>query len=616
MDINQLLNAHNPFENESINGYIQRLALINGYENANWIYTIIGLNRRIKSSFSISKDLELLGHFTRQSVESLQRLTFFNQFTKEDNYNNFLYMYGITTHSKYCPVCFKDQRFHNKYWDLSFNLFCHKHNTLLVDYCPNCNKAISSNLQNMNQCLCGFALEDLPVIKVKEEYSFIGKLIENIFIEKGNSSENILCKLAPYEFTSLIIFLIRILYYDKYKKFSRTSTHFNRSNEYEQIILNAFNLFENWPVNFHQFLNSYGSVIRRKDRITGVTTYFGRFYLQLYSQFNDSSFDFIKEEFERYLKNNFYKVYFNRLTKVDAVDGETKYVSGMAASKILKVNHDAIAKLVSKGKIKGKVEIVGKQMFISVEYQSLMEYKQWVDAHINVKQAVSILGINRYRIIELYKKGILEGYEESRSTSVHIYISEKSISKVIQSFEDQLEYKEYKNIKLVDFQSCIHSWGCKKISVNELVQNIMSGELKPLIKGSGKGLNNYFFSKVELDEIGDKINNKENKKQYTVQEVCKLLKADYHYIKNWIDSGVLQATKINRRTVIIFNYDLDDFQQKYITLKEISNVLNENSKLLVNRIKRLGISIVCNPISNSGGYLFLREEIKKNLLIK
>jgi hypothetical protein len=35
MDINQLLNAHNPFENESINGYIHRLALINGYENAN-----------------------------------------------------------------------------------------------------------------------------------------------------------------------------------------------------------------------------------------------------------------------------------------------------------------------------------------------------------------------------------------------------------------------------------------------------------------------------------------------------------------------------------------------------------------------------------------------------
>jgi hypothetical protein len=345
------------------------------------------------------------------------------------------------------------------------------------------------------------------------------------------------------------------------------------------------------------------------DRKTGISTYFGRFYFELYAQFSDPCYHFIRLEFERYLKENFYKAYFNRISNFDTNNSELSYISGLEASKILKVNHDAIADLIMKQTLVGEIETVGKQKFISVNYKSLLRYKEWKDSHINLPEAVLTLGINRYQIIKLFDGGYLEGYEENKANKKHNHFNLKSVQNLIQQFESQLCFNS--EIKgLIDFNSCIHSWGTRKRSICELVEHIISGVFRPVMRGTGNGLNEYLFSKKELVNLANNLNSDEIKVEYSVKDVCKILEVEHEILKHWIDEGYLKANKINRKIIKIHNKDLELFKKDYITLPEMSRKLNQNRRKIANHIKKMGATIVFK-LDGKGGYLFLREEIEK-----
>jgi hypothetical protein len=617
MESKHLLLVPKPFPDESINGYIQRIAYDNGYDNANWLYSLKGIYRSLKTSTSQEKDLAQLAKFLNVEYKCLYNLTFLDHFSENEMIIKYLFRQGITTHSKYCPKCFKDQGYHNKYWDLSFNFFCYKHHLLLIDFCPNCNKAISSNLQNMYTCLCGFPLHQLPLVKAPIEYSFIGKLIEDIFRGKLSSNESILTTLSPRDFSNLILFIIQQLYFEKYKKISKISTEFNKGEEYISIVNDAFQIFQSWPNRFYEFLYRFGKNKKRKDRITGVTTYFGRFYIQLYKEFNKPTFDFIRKEFENYLMNNFNKVYFNRINNFETNNSATKYISGKEASTLLKVNQDAIPKLINQKKLKGHIETVGKQLFISVEYESLLKLKKHKETYINLPEAVSMLGINRFAIIKLYEGGILKGYEEEIKANVmQIYLNINSILNLLYVFEKKLVQIELDTERkiLINFNTCIHSCGCRQISIVELVRTIISGEINAIGITNGTGLNKYLFSKTDIDSVANNGIASKIKSEYSMKEVGYLLKTDDHITKMWADAGYLKVNKINRKKVIVSREDLDFFRKHYITLPEISKRLNQNSKKIANNIKKMGLTILTGPVNNSGGYLFLREEIEEIFL--
>lgn len=617
-----LLQVPKPFKKESINGYIQRVALENDYENANWLYTLKGIYKDLKKSSS-NEDIRfrVLSNLLNTDQDVLTNLTFINSFSSnKSNLENFrfLFKYGINHHSKYCPQCFKEENYHNKFWDLSFNINCHKHNLLLIDYCPQCQKPLSSKLQNMYTCICGFHLYHLPYIEVSNKHSYISKLIEDIFLNNASSEENILGTLAPREFSYLILFFIQQLYYDKYKENPRITSEFNKSEEYLKIIINAYEIFQSWPNCFYDFLDKFGKTKKRSDRTTGVTTYFGRFYIQLYSQFSDESYDFIRTEFELYLKKNFYKVYFNRLSNFEASNGETKSISGNEASEILKVNHDAISKLIKQEKLKGYIEDVGKQEFVSVDYKSLINFKEFRESHIGLTDAVEILGINRFPIIKLYEAGILEGFQETYTSEEKrmFYFKCNSVSSLLDKFEKQLEdIKVTSNERVIDFNTGIRSWGCKQLSVVQLVREILTGGIRPVGKKEGVGLNRFFFLKTDLDKVASIYLSSKIKREYSIKEVCHILKNDFRSIKKWVDSGFLEVQRTNAKIIRVKQEDLNLFNRNFITLPEISKRLNQNSKKTVNQIKKMGLTILCTPVKNSGGYLFFRDEIEKQFFL-
>lgn len=619
MQVDHLLCVPDPYDNESINGFIQRVALENRYENANWIYSLKKISLNLKTRVGIENDILKLSELLNKDYLKLYALTYFHIFSKNNDWLPVLIRQGINRHSKYCPKCFKENGYHNKFWDISFNIFCSKHNLLLIDMCPKCKKFISSNLKNMNTCLCGFPIHELPHLHIPIEYSRMGSFLEGIFT-KEKHTKGCLINLTAEEFTYILLFIVNQLYFERYGEQAKVSSSFIHSNGFIEVIVDSIRIFTSWPTSFYEFLDNYGKSVKRKDRKTGITTYFGKFYMKLYSQFNDPCFDFIKNEFENYIKSNFNKGYFNRYNNFEAAEGETKYVSGNNASKILKVNHDTIAKLIDDGLIKGIREIVGKQEFLNVDYDSLQDYKKIRESHIALPEVVSILGVNRFLVLKLYDMGVISGFEKKKTkTTMQILFDKKSVLDLLQKFDHVLknsdvEMTNQKN-KIINFNGCIHSWGCMQKSSNELVEKILSGKLRPIGKGKGIGLQCYLFYKKDLEKIIEEDLILTPKDTYSIKEAMLILKTNNKVMDHWIKEGIIKFNKINSKKVLIDREELEIFRGKYITLPEIAKVLNQNSTQLINRIKRMDIEIVVASTANSGGYLFYRDEINRKLIL-
>jgi hypothetical protein len=130
-----------------------------------------------------------------------------------------------------------------------------------------------------------------------------------------------------------------------------------RNEDIHPYITNAYQVFENWPHNFHQFLDkkSKGDVRfnpRDGKLDTALKEEFGTLFKRLYCDLRESQFDFLRDAFAQYLNHRLRAQYEN-------VDGffsvpepdDDKYITVTEARRLLKISHNSILDLVKTGEI-------------------------------------------------------------------------------------------------------------------------------------------------------------------------------------------------------------------------------------------------------------------------
>jgi len=130
-----------------------------------------------------------------------------------------------------------------------------------------------------------------------------------------------------------------------------------RNEDLHPYITNAYQVFENWPHNFQQFLDkkSKGDVrfTPRDGKLdTALKEEFGTLFKRLYCDLRESQFDFLREAFAQYLNHRLRAQYEN-------VDGffsvpepnDDKYITVTEARRLLKISHNSILDLVKTGEI-------------------------------------------------------------------------------------------------------------------------------------------------------------------------------------------------------------------------------------------------------------------------
>lgn len=267
-----LLRRPVPYSDESLRGYLIRLAQVN-HTSPRKLYKLSSLFAGVDPKSLLmttgKADLSKLCALTNLDEERLLNLTFFYQLGKyaeeEEALLRHISSFGTcsTAFCQICPLCLSEQPYHRKLWEIRSVTTCFKHGCRLVTNCPHCSKFISPIRRVITYCNCKYDLRKCKVIKVLEsETQLAVTLNEKLFY---SPSPNFL---IPDEFSNLSFrhfLFMHVLFCFYFYQISTSKHNVHYSEVYKpaylhEIAIKTFQMFIAWPSSFYDFLNDYRNV--------------------------------------------------------------------------------------------------------------------------------------------------------------------------------------------------------------------------------------------------------------------------------------------------------------------------------------------------------------------
>ncbi|MDG0789935.1 TniQ family protein [Cohnella ginsengisoli] len=182
------------YEDESLGGYVHRLANANGFDSVTAFADGLGIRRqKLDNHVFTPSAIEILSEMTDISESELLRHS-------AAEYEKVSFMNGLLKNRfRYCSLCAKEKLYHRQLWILRPLTACLKHKVHLNSKCHNCDTNISLTslvTGHCNKCYADLLTVSPTVIDEQlEQYeferSFVNKLngkntdcIGNLSIEK------------------------------------------------------------------------------------------------------------------------------------------------------------------------------------------------------------------------------------------------------------------------------------------------------------------------------------------------------------------------------------------------------------------------------------------------
>jgi hypothetical protein len=176
-NITKFLISPEPFDDESIPGYVMRLSKENKYE-ASWVYSLLKRNPEVSLQNPDNDLIKKISSLTSVSESKIRKMLL----TENINGNGTIpKKYIHYNKRKLCPKCLLESTYHRKIWDFVFFAACPKHYCILIDKCPGCKKGLKFQGSELKFCNCNWDLTKTEAILSTEEDISLSKYIYNKF---------------------------------------------------------------------------------------------------------------------------------------------------------------------------------------------------------------------------------------------------------------------------------------------------------------------------------------------------------------------------------------------------------------------------------------------------
>ena len=282
-----------PKEDESYLGFLLRLAEINSYDTLYWIHNIMGVSSQMlrTCSTAASADFSLrLASLTKLNVQDLGSL--FN-YPIPGKYLVSFFGYPVPPfllrpdRPRVCPKCLSQSQYCRKQWDFSAITSCPIHQIMLLEECPGCGKPITWSRQSVSHCPCGIDWRQTQVARLPKAQSVVSLLLYRGFGLRCPQIHNRQSNNPLYnsDLPSLLSVLFLITSQQEGRHADTVGKHIvpgRTSVELHRRLLTAFSVFDDWPINFHGFLDHLSSARKSAKPATAVAEVFGSLHRRLY----------------------------------------------------------------------------------------------------------------------------------------------------------------------------------------------------------------------------------------------------------------------------------------------------------------------------------------------
>lgn len=249
--IQPLIVTPQPMPNESLKGYILRVAEANGYPSVNGMLKHAGMTEyEIRSSIPNLDKLKLLVASQLDEFEFLtwQKTYYSHQLSFNQNVPK-LYLHSQRPHI--CPVCILERGYISTFSEIKYAVVCPEHAVLTINQCPACGKGLSIFRRGLSVCNCGYDFLDSEIQRTDNVgllalMSILKSKLENttpnlgLLDQAGFPTVNMMAM----SLNTILSFINRIEGRSKKQK----------QKDLLGAVTQAAFIFTNWPYGFHQYL--------------------------------------------------------------------------------------------------------------------------------------------------------------------------------------------------------------------------------------------------------------------------------------------------------------------------------------------------------------------------
>lgn len=196
------VSCESPRDDESIPGFISRLAAANDADQVAWIPEAADL--RFQQIYFTDEEIGRLAQLSTTDAEKLRYLA--PTVPQKKPWGDYVFMLCGNTlpieclprqsERRVCPKCLETSRYHRLHWNLSFVQACSEHRVELLTSCPECKRKLDWRVKDISRCRCGHDLTEVVQPEIQEKHVTGQRYLENMLLGKPQAIPPLLTSLS------------------------------------------------------------------------------------------------------------------------------------------------------------------------------------------------------------------------------------------------------------------------------------------------------------------------------------------------------------------------------------------------------------------------------------
>lgn len=277
---------------------------------------------------------------------------------------------------------------------------CPYHHNLLMDACPECETVLSAGQVLSGHCQhCGQSLTE-KVVEASDTIKMVQSMFQCSVARENQTSLSI----TPQGWARLIQLVANIELRAQGQKTGQLA-QLHRVSVLAAVSHKLGSLLENWPDNFYPWLDK---IKTSSPSSFSLRRSFGRLYHWLYVELDSPEFDFLREAFEVYLKQNWEGPITQRNHWQTGLHGQGNCITIQEACMKLRVTPAELKRLHAAGWLQANIVTSrsGRQ-FWSIPEAQLSLVRMELSEGLTLEATAKYLGFSKTRIRQLVATRVL-----------------------------------------------------------------------------------------------------------------------------------------------------------------------------------------------------------------
>lgn len=478
-------------------------------------------------------------------------------------------------------------------WGLKLQCVCEKHGTPLTDCCPSCGALQRFERSNINQCSCGARLDRGDCGTVPPKVWAI-----NRWLAHGSGADQTLSKLSAADWHRLVRFLGQFTADSQPKRPGQISG-LHHLEAASAIISRTAELLDDWP---HQFYVLLAALQAQGTAKLSVRQSFGRLYRVLYRDLRAPVFQFLRDAFEEYLKENWWGFVCkrNRSFKAETVANHPRltleHAACQAGTSTSLVRHLIQAELIPAQEEK----LPSGRHLRSVHQNDVGRISALAEGAMTLGEAANFLALPKRRVRELVLAGLLTTIVSRITTNAAAWLFSKEQLSVLSDLRGAVQGEP----GLVSLHQILKS--LRKGEFPALIKALKNGTLSSAIGSPGSPIGRLMLDASLVHSWLEEYRIATND-WLSVDLAARVLGLKQQVVYELVARGLLKTTLTTSNVWAITPAQLLVFKNMYVSLVEIASEQGRSPRWVLHKIKALP---VCGPsVDGARQYFFSRSDL-------